>query len=299
MNPSEKNEQPFLASVLHPTDFSPASNTAFVHALALSLRLQSRLTLLHVGPEHADEVPWHRFPGVRKTLECWGLMKTDSPRSATFDDLALRVKKQALRGRNPTAAILDYLDAHPTDLIVLATHGRDGFPRWIHRAVAEPVARRSHTMTLFVPQGVGGFVSIRNGGVALRRILLPIDRHPHPQTGLDAAARMAGLLGNEPTDITLLNVGDEADVDEILFATEAVAPEGPGWFWSRIQQHGDVVETVRTAAVETQADLIVMVTAGHEGILDALRGSTTEQVLRHAPCPVLAVPAVIPSTPSG
>ena len=73
----------------------------------------------------------------------------------------------------------------------------------------------------------------------------------------------------------------------------------PGWSWSRIQQHGDVVETIRAAAVETQADLIVMVTAGHEGILDALRGSTTEQVLRHAPCPVLAVPAVIPSTPSG
>jgi nucleotide-binding universal stress UspA family protein len=33
-----------------------------------------------------------------------------------------------------------------------------------------------------------------------------------------------------------------------------------------------------------------MVTAGHEGILDTLRGSISEQVLRHSPCPVLAVP---------
>ena len=39
------------------------------------------------------------------------------------------------------------------------------------------------------------------------------------------------------------------------------------------------------------ANLIMMATAGHQGFLDALRGSTTERVLRHAPCPVLAVPA--------
>lgn len=30
---------------------------------------------------------------------------------------------------------------------------------------------------------------------------------------------------------------------------------------------------------------------GADGLLDALRGTTTEQVIRRAPCPVLAVPA--------
>jgi nucleotide-binding universal stress UspA family protein len=34
-----------------------------------------------------------------------------------------------------------------------------------------------------------------------------------------------------------------------------------------------------------------MATAGRDGFLDALRGSTTEQVVREAPCPVLALPA--------
>jgi nucleotide-binding universal stress UspA family protein len=37
---------------------------------------------------------------------------------------------------------------------------------------------------------------------------------------------------------------------------------------------------------------MMMATAGHEGILDALRGSVTQQVLRQAPCPLLAVPAM-------
>jgi len=34
-----------------------------------------------------------------------------------------------------------------------------------------------------------------------------------------------------------------------------------------------------------------MPTAGRYGFPDAVRGSTTERVLRHAPCPVLSVPA--------
>jgi nucleotide-binding universal stress UspA family protein len=54
---------------------------------------------------------------------------------------------------------------------------------------------------------------------------------------------------------------------------------------------GNVVGSVIDAAIEFDVDLIGMPTAGHHGILDALRGSTTERVIRHAPCPVLALPA--------
>ena len=34
-----------------------------------------------------------------------------------------------------------------------------------------------------------------------------------------------------------------------------------------------------------------MATEGRHGVVDALRGSVTERVVRDAPCPVLAVPA--------
>ncbi len=39
------------------------------------------------------------------------------------------------------------------------------------------------------------------------------------------------------------------------------------------------------------AHLIAMTTHGHDGFPDVLRGSVTDQVLRGAPCPLLAVPA--------
>ena len=42
---------------------------------------------------------------------------------------------------------------------------------------------------------------------------------------------------------------------------------------------------------ERDADLTAMATAGRDGFGEALNGSTTEQVLREAKCPVLAIPA--------
>ena len=54
------------------------------------------------------------------------------------------------------------------------------------------------------------------------------------------------------------------------------------------------MEQIIKAAEEMSADLIVMSTAGRKSLLDALRGNTTAQVLRRAPCPVLAVLAPAP-----
>jgi nucleotide-binding universal stress UspA family protein len=54
---------------------------------------------------------------------------------------------------------------------------------------------------------------------------------------------------------------------------------------------GPTVEAILSAASSYLADVLVMPTAGRHGFLDALRGSTTEQVLRRAPCALLALPA--------
>jgi hypothetical protein len=66
-------------------------------------------------------------------------------------------------------------------------------------------------------------------------------------------------------------------------------PEGKAWVWKKLRREGDVVAVILDAAEE--ADLIAMATEGEQGIIDALRGSVTERVVRDAPCPVLAVPA--------
>jgi hypothetical protein len=71
--------------IAHPTDFSPASNLAFAHALHLALDTKSKLSLLHVNEEGPDE--WTSFPHVRETLVRWGLLEGMGPQ----EELATRL----------------------------------------------------------------------------------------------------------------------------------------------------------------------------------------------------------------
>jgi len=278
-------DMPLVESVFHPTDFSPASGNAFAHALAIAILRQTKLTILNAGADPRLDETWTSFPQVRETLQRWGLLGEGSGRSAVFDELSLRVRKVAvLGGRKPLSAILGYLDQHPTDLIVLATRGREGMPRWIQRSVSEPLARRSKTMTLFVPREARGFVSEQDGSFSLRRVLLPVDHHPSAEAAVQFVTRAAQVMGQGTVEITLLHVGQDSEMPELSL------PEGERWSWSTVRQAGPVVERIVEAANELSVDLVAMVTAGREGILDALRGSTTEQVLRQISCPLLAVP---------
>ncbi len=69
-----------LESIFHPSDFSEASEVAFVHALKIALVAGAKLTMLHV--EASPSAEWQDFPGVRDTLERWGLIPKGSPKSA-------------------------------------------------------------------------------------------------------------------------------------------------------------------------------------------------------------------------
>ena len=52
---------------------------------------------------------------------------------------------------DPSAAILDFTNAHPGSLIVMSTHGRNGFARFILGSVTFEVLGRTHTPLLIVP----------------------------------------------------------------------------------------------------------------------------------------------------
>ena len=272
-----------LDRIFHPSDFSQASEVAFAHALKLGLIARAALRIMHVAAERHD-VHWSDFPGVRAMLARWGLLPPGSPKHAV-ETLGLDVEKIVSVRVDPVRSMLHYLAEHPTDLVVLATHQRAGVARWLHQAVAEPMARRARTMTLFVPQGVAGFIALDDGAVGLRRILIPIDQVPSPQIAVDAAAGLAYALGCHDVSFTLVHVGATDDIPAVREYHQT------GWTWDRTVRRGDVVEHILEASTACSANLIVLTTQGHHGFLDALRGSTSERILRGARCPVLAVPA--------
>ena len=132
---SDEASRPFLTSVVHPTDFSPASERAFAHALAIALLRRATLTLLHVTAD-AAHTDWSEFPAVRGTLERWGLLKPGSTQKAVFAELGVRVAKRVISSHFPAAGVVSYLDESPADLLVVATEGREGAGRWLHGSVA-------------------------------------------------------------------------------------------------------------------------------------------------------------------
>ncbi len=272
-----------LERIHHPTDFSAESEVAYHHAVRLAFATKANLDIMHVD-RLAHAVDWAEFPSVNETLERWQMLPQDSHGS----DLAgIHVEKIAAYGKEPVKPILEHLDENPADLMVLATHRRHGIDRWLHREVAQKVARDRSLRTLFFPHGCGGFVSPSKGIVTLNNILVPVDWVPSPQVAVDAACELATALGCEQTELTLLHVAtDQAEMPAVE------APRQEGWQWHQRTVSGEVVESILAEAGKIKADLIVMATQGHDGFLDALRGSTTERVLGGSECPVLAVPVL-------
>lgn len=271
--------QPWLRihEVFHPTDGSPASETALLHALRISLTAGARLTLMRVGRDDRDASG--EFPDVRGILTGWRTQEGSGARPSE-----LRVRWQVARGENPVRSCLKSLEKNPAELIVVATHQRDGKTTWLGESVAEPLTRSSGEMTLLVPEGTPGFVLPEDGTVTLKSILVPVASRPRPEPAIEAARRLMLYLPEAGGTVTLLHAGEPSGMPELDL------PEVPGWTWNRVVRPGEVVETILTTAAEVAADLVAMTTQGRHGFLDALRGSTTERVLRQARCPMLTMP---------
>ena len=274
-----------IRSILNATDFTASSELAFIHALKIALEAKAKLYVLHADPAGGEEVDWSAFPGVRRTLARWGVLPAGSPMADVGDKLGIHLAKISARERDPARAIVRFANDHKNDLIVLATHGREGVPRWLHGSVAEPAAREADTPTLFLPPGTRGFVDPETGTLQLRNVLIPIDHRPRPQAAAREAERLCRTLSLSEIALHLVYVGEQRGMPALEIETNRPLEV------TRSVRSGDVVDQILAAAAECPADLIAMATAGHQGFLDALRGSTTERVLRHAPCPVLAVPA--------
>lgn len=265
---------------LHPTDFSEASEVAFAHALKLTLLTGGELNLLHVAPG-GKPVAWKDFPGVREALERWGVLAAGSPPSAVAG-LGVNIEKVQMTADDPVTRTGEFLRHHPADVIVMATHHRDGLARWREPSVAAAIAQHAGEIALFVPEGSPGFVSTRTGALALRRILVPVDHVPAAQPAVDAAIAMAALAGEDPVTFRLVHVGDTP-------FPGIPGAERRNWIWEQRSESGAVVDRLVASMHEWRPDLVVMTTHGRHGFMDALRGSTTERVLRAAPCPLLAV----------
>lgn len=261
-------------TISHPTDFSPEGQVAFVHALRLALAGRGRFDLLHVRNPHDDD-RWGSFPRVREVLERWGILESGAYVGAIAERTGMSVHKIEISDSDAVAGLSRFLIGHRPDLLVMASHGQEGLNRWLSGSVSAQVAYETSVPTLLFGPAAEPFVDAQSGALSLKTILVPVAEDPAPG---DVFKILTPFLESFGVEFDLVHVGQEPPkVHDAAGEPVAVRTlEGP------------LVESILEAAAGAQ--LIAMPTAGRQGFLDAFRGSTTEQVVRRASCPVLALP---------
>ncbi|MBS0657899.1 MAG: universal stress protein [Verrucomicrobia bacterium] len=303
-----------IRTILVPTDFSAPAERALHYAEQLASYCQAKIVLLHAFD--ADEY----VAGVMGPLSEYQarILEEDE---ATLHAIAkasqargFRVEVRTGRGR-PARQITQAAEECEAGLIVLSTHGRTGWRRFLMGSVAEAVVRHAHcpVLTVHARHESAHVLPVGQGLAApplqLRRVLFPTD---FSVAAGEAQPWAEELVREAHGTLTLLHVfpakshletpgrGLMTEAVEQVFegarehtreqlAAFAKAARERGAPTDSATAHGVAAQAICEQAELTRADLIVIATQGQTGWDRTLLGSTAERVVRLAECPVLVV----------
>jgi nucleotide-binding universal stress UspA family protein len=209
-----------------------------------------------------------------------------------------------LRRAPPAEAVVDVARSEHADLIVMASHQRHGFDRWLHGSVTEEVLQHTSTPLLVVP--ALAVPSSRRSP----RVLAPLDGSPAGEAALDF---VIGLSSERPIDVLLLRIvpigpvvvgwdpafvvppvsSDEIEAEvrdaQAYLVERAEFLRGQGLTARRrvIETMEPIARVIRDTAQREQVDAIALGTHGKGGMARMVLGSVSEDVLESSPVPVL------------
>jgi nucleotide-binding universal stress UspA family protein len=278
-----------IRRILCPVDLSPASERALACAAAVAAWHDAAIDALLV---------WSTVPTdwlEPNTTGIAGEPIGDEALRARLDSFLAPVAKRGITvrsivaGGDPAAEILRRSRAHPFDWIVMGTHGRHGIERLVLGSVAETVLRRSTLPVLTVRDAV---TVLPKAAPPFRRLLCPIDFSPPSLHAFERALVLADELGAALTALHVLDPDRESVNDDAarVRLRQIVSAEARGHFRVvEVVSCGHVADKILRLSSEDGTDLIVMGVHGRGALDVALFGSTTQQIVRGASCPVLTV----------
>jgi nucleotide-binding universal stress UspA family protein len=303
-----------IQRILCPIDFSDYSRHALDHAVAVARRYESTITVLHVF----STVPVAAYASGMPGFEPIVLTRAD--RDQLFVELKRFVETEsapgvsidvALREGDTMSEILNQTTDMKAELLVMGTHGRSGFERFLLGSVTEKVLRKAGCPVLTVPRRHPDAVPATP--VLFKRILCPVD---FSECSMQALNYAMSLAQEADAHLTVLHVtADELvptpDVYGVFIMNDR---ESLADFRRRLEEDARqrlkqaVPETVAAycrvetmvssgkpsreilrIAADQQSDLIVVGVHGRGAADLMFFGSTTNHVVREATCPVLTV----------
>jgi nucleotide-binding universal stress UspA family protein len=143
--------------ILVPTDGSVCANQAVKEAVELAGALDAEITFLYAleNPLTTGTASPEALPYSAQLWEDLKAMADEALTAATAvaEDHGVRATAIRVDNRAPVQAILEAEADH--DLVIMGTHGRRGFNRWMFGSVAEGALRRAKRPFMLIRSGEG------------------------------------------------------------------------------------------------------------------------------------------------
>jgi nucleotide-binding universal stress UspA family protein len=267
-----------MTTIVVPLDGSPFAERALRPACSIAARLDSaRVLLVHCGPEDIDVAQHHL-----------------DDRAALYSEVAA-VETRLVGHGDPAEVILATAATEPDAILCMATHGRSGIGAAVLGSVAKRVVCRStQPLVLVGPQCRTALLPAERG-----RLLVTSDGSDFSNSIVPTAATWCERLQLEPwlTEV----VGPDEDPEPAHRAVPNREVEAARRRLGTLAAHFDPTTTdakihvlhgapgrsIPSFAERLPAALIAIATHGRSGLTRITMGSVANEVVRHAPCPVL------------
>ncbi len=299
---------PTFTRVLCPIDFSESSARAIRYADAIAGWYGATLCVQHVYVPLVVPVPG--LPEAVEVLDDDTRERLGEQARAFVADLGCTPTTIVVDSGRPDEEILARAARRDADLVVMGTHGESGFRHLLLGSVTEKVLRQLACPVLTVPP----HVEVPSRGVPFLRIVVGVDFSDWSASALALALSLAA-----PVQATVIAVHTvewpwpeppAPSFDELPAAQAQALQEYRRYVTDRASHRLEALLADRTPAAvrvetviahgkphvellrvaeERGADLVALGVHGRGTIDQAVFGSTTNHVVRHARCPVLTV----------
>ena len=304
-----------LANIVVPLDLSLESLRALDFAQPLAKRFGARVHLVHVyeGAHQFSTIAtspllWSEGEGKRHLADEVELNFGTRPQR---EDCHLRVGK-------PPREIIAAAEELKADLIVMATHGRNGFRHLTLGSTTEKIIRSANCPVLIVRETSRGPVKTAAEGIVLQKIVVPVDFSNCAREGARYASTFATAVGadlllmhvvrpphhlgakrkararnwSQQLENAILNAEDRLEALVNFLPLIGISAETD-------LAIGEPAEKLIAASAGADVDMIITSTHGDSSLRHALLGSVAEELAREASCPVLIVPSHLREPLSG
>ena len=292
-------------NILCATDFSDFSNRTVSYGIALAKEFDSKLFVCHIIDLSSVAI-YGEFQ-----LDPVGLQ--DRIMNDANEQLKELIGSQQIDWEplisvgHAADEISRIVEEKSIDLVISATRGRSGLKRLILGSVTERLMRTLACPLLVVHNPEKEFAAPQDQEVNIKSILIGCDFSPDSDVAFDYGLSLAQEFQSE---LHLAHVVETSLYQELHKTDSAVEEEIQQEVRTRLVQKlqdmvpedarnwckprtdlldGNPYEEIVNYAEQNDMDMIVLGTRGHGLMKSLLIGSTTDRVVRRAPCPVLSV----------